>query len=248
MLAARLITLCTCLLALPCLAQGTADDRIKALEAENQRLTRELQAAKERLQALETGNAKPASAPKSTQDPGPDNFGNPLAVRRSLGQMLREQLSSKGIALPDGASDAKAVAAYRAEVERWIRDPLRQRRTRQPIGWTIEILEVSVASNSSVREFEIDAYSLNAEGARVGAWYKIRCPASAVPRLSPLDAKGVWNLKGEVVPELSLLPESGASGTTAFRPRDTIAPQVECNLRFIVNSLERAGSSPAPPR
>jgi hypothetical protein len=248
MFRARTLALCVCLIALPGHAQGTPADRIKALEAENQRLTRELQAAKQRLQELESGNAKPANAPKSTEDPGPDNFGNPVAVRRSLGQMLREQLSAKGVAVPDGSSDAKAVAAYRSEVERWIRDPLRQRRMRQPITWTIEILEASVASNSSVREFEIDAYSLNAEGARVGAWYRIRCPASAVPRLNPLDAKGVWTLKGEVIPELLLVPESAAGSASAFRPRDTIAPQVECNLRFSVNSLERAGSAPAPER
>jgi hypothetical protein len=119
---------------------------------------------------------------------------------------------------------------------------------RQPITWTIEILEVGVASNSSVREFDIEAYSLNAEGARVGGWYRIRCPASAVPKLNPLDAKGIWTLKGEVVPEFSLTPEAAGSNASAFRARDTIAPQVECSLRFVVNSLERAGSNPAPPR
>jgi len=105
-----------------------------------------------------------------------------------------------------------------------------------------------VASNSSVREIEIEAYSLNAEGARVGAWYRIRCPASAVPKFNPLDGKGVWVLKGEVVPELSLAPEGAGSNPSAFRPRDTIAPQVECSLRFIVNSLERAGQASAPSR
>jgi hypothetical protein len=110
--------------------------------------------------------------------------------------MLREHLTSRSVAVPDASADARAVNAYRAEVERWFRDPLRQRRMRQPITWTIEILEVSVASNSSVREFDIEAYSLNADGARVGGWYRIRCPASAVPRLNPLDAKGIWVLKG----------------------------------------------------
>lgn len=246
MLRACLTTLSLCLAAAP--AQNASDDRIKALEAENRRLTQELQAAKERLQALESGGARPANAPKTTEDPGPDNFGNPLAVRRSLGQMLREHLASKGIAVPEASSDPRAVSAYRTEVERWFRDPLRQRRLRQPITWTIEILEASVASTSSVRELEIDAYSLNAEGARVGAWYKIRCPASAVPKFNPLDGKGVWVLKGEIVPELSLVPEGSSSTPSAFRPRDTIAPQVECGLRFIVNSLDRAGQAAAPSR
>lgn len=248
MLRACLLLVCLALTHAPSLAQASTDDRIRALEAENQRLTRELQAAKERLQALESGNAKPANAPKTSEDPGPDNFGNPLAVRRTLGQMLREHLTSRGVTVPDAAADARAVTAYRTEVERWFRDPLRQRRMRQPITWTIEILEVGVASNSSVREFDIEAFSVNAEGARVGGWYRIRCPASAVPRLNPLDAKGIWTLKGEVVPEFSLTPDAAGSNASAFRPRDTIAPQVECSLRFVVNSLERAGSNPAPPR
>ena len=231
----------------PSLAQGSPEDRIKALEADNQRLQRELQAANKRLQELEAGKAAPATAARATEDPGPDNFGNPLAARRTLGQMLREHLTSRGIQVPDGAADARAVAAYRAEVERWFRDPLRQRRLRQPISWTIEIVDVGVVSNSSVREFDIDAYSLNADGARVGRWYTIRCPASAVPKLNPLDARGVWTLKGEMIPELSLAPEGSQPASQAFRPRDTIAPQVECGFRFSVGSLERTGTAPAAP-
>jgi hypothetical protein len=231
----------------PSLAQGSPEDRIKALEADNQRLQRELQAANKRLQELEAGKAAPATAARATEDPGPDNFGNPLAARRTLGQMLREHLASRNVQIPDGSSDARAVATYRAEVERWFRDPLRQRRLRQPISWNIEILDVGIASNSSVREYDIDAYSLNADGARVGRWYTIRCPASAVPKLNPLDAKGLWSLKGDLIPEITLAPEGAQPTGQAFRGRDTIAPQVECGFRFSVSSLERTGTAtPAP--
>lgn len=244
-----LLLLVVGMLAAPCFAQASLEDRVKALEAENRQLREDLQAARQRLQALESGGTAAATAaPKTTDDPGPDNYGNPLAVRRTLGQMLREHLAARNIAVPDGSSDARAVAAYRAEVERWLRDPNRQRRLRQPIAWTVEVLEARVVSDSSSTEYALEVHSLNADGARVGPWYTIRCRKSDVPQLNPLDARGTWLLRGEVIAELSLAPAESSKTPNSFRPRDTIAPDVECSLRFVVSSLQRPSQAAAPTR
>lgn len=232
------------LLALPttALAQQSAEDRAKALEAENRQLRDEVQALKQRLDALEgRGAAKtPATAPATTNDPGANPWGNPDAVRRTIGQALRENLQSRNVALPDAGSDAKAVAAYRKEVERWWQEANRTKRFRQSVSWPIEILEASVASNSGTRDYDITAYALNDAGARVGKWFVIRCPASAVPNLNPMQAAGKWTLRADVQPEVTLLDERGKSGNV-FHQHDLIAPQAECTLRFIV-----AGVDPVP--
>ncbi|MFM7807708.1 MAG: hypothetical protein ACKPEA_07215 [Planctomycetota bacterium] len=193
------LTLAFLLLALtaPALARQSSDDRMKALEAENRQLRDEVQALKQRLQVLE-GRAAPSAAtaaPATTNDPGANPWGNPDAIRRTLGQALRENLQSRNIAMPDAGSDAKSIAAYRKEVERWWQEATRTRRFRQAVSWPIEILEASVASNSGTREYDIAAYALNDAGARVGRWFIIRCPASAVPNLDPMKAAGKWTLR-----------------------------------------------------
>lgn len=232
------------LLALPstALAQQSADDRVKALEAENRQLRDEVQALKQRLETLE-GRGTPktgAAAPAATNDPGANPWGNPDAVRRTIGQALRENLQTRNIPVPDAGSDAKTVAAYRKEVERWWQESTRTKRFRQSITWPIEILEASVASNSGTREYDITAYALNDAGARVGKWFVIRCPASAVPNLNPMQAAGKWTLRAEVQPELTLV-DATAKPANVFHPHDVIAPQVECSLRFSV-----AGVDPTP--
>lgn len=230
------------------LAQDPTNDRIKALEAENRRLQEEVQALKQRLQQIEQGNAAPAATPASSDDPGADPWGNPAAIRRMLGEALRANLESKGLKVPDAQADGKAWATYRTEVDRWWKDLARQRRNRQTVTWKIDIQEVSVTSNTQVREYEIVAYALNDAGARVGKWFGIRCPASAVPNLDPAKARGAWVLKAEVMAEVRLSDDAtpGAEGAQ-FHPRDTIAPQVDCSMRYSVTSLEPKPADGAPP-
>lgn len=246
-------TLIACLaLSLPSMAYArqTADDRVKALEAENRKLRDEVQALRLRLQALETkGGPAPTPAPSgpaTTTDPGANPWGNPDAIRRTIGQALRDNLQARNIAVADStAGDARATAAYHNEVQRWWGECVRTRRFRQAVTWPIEILEVIVASNTGTREYDITAYALNDAGARVGRWFVIRCPASAVPNLNPLQAAGRWTLRAEVQPEVSLVGEGGQP-QNVFRPRDLIAPQVECSLRFSVAGLDpMAGTEPA---
>ena len=239
----------------PALCQQSPDDRVKELEAENRKLRDEVLALRQRLQALEAP-AKPAAAPAApsgpatTADPGSNPWGNPEAIRRTLSQALQENLQARGISPAAPGSDARAVNAYRAEVSRWWGDAQRTRRFRQTVTWPIEILEVSVASNTGTREYDITAHALNDQGARVGKWFVIRCPASAVPNLNPLQAAGRWTLKADVQPEVSLVGESGQP-SNVFHQRDQIAPQVECALRFSVSSLEpteAAGDRPTKGR
>jgi hypothetical protein len=243
-----LLLLVVGMLAAPCFAQASLEDRVKALEAENRRLAEELRAARQRLQELESGSrAQGAPSTKTTDDSGPDNFGNPLAIRRTLTQMLREHLAARKITVPDAASDPRTVQAYRNGLEAAIKDFTRLRRLQQPITWTIEIIDAVVVSDSSVLEYLIHAYSLNAEGARVGPYYPIRVPASAVPKFKPLDGSGVWVLKGEVIPELAVVTSQPAT-TNVFKQRETLLPDLECSLRFRASSLERAVQTQAPTR
>lgn len=245
MIRSMVIALALCL---PCVAtaQSSSDDRVQALEAENRRLQQEVQALKKRLQELE-GGASP-SAPKATEDIGADPWGNPAAARRTIGEALRANLQAKGVAVPDQQADGKAWTTYRREIERWWQDMVRQRRFRQSIVWNIEILEATVSSNTQIREYDIVAHTLNDAGARVGKWFTIRCPASAVPNLDPTRATGTWTLKAELMPEVRVSDDAtpGASPGT-FHARDTIAPQVECELRFSVQSLEPKPSSGVAP-
>lgn len=238
----------TLALSSPALAQNPTSDRIQALEAENRRLQEEVQALKQRLQQLEQGGPAPAAAPAATEDVGADPWGNPAAVRRTIAEALRANLEAHGMKVPDAQADAKAWNSYRREVERWWQDMVRQRKYRQAVTWTIDIQEVSVTSNTQVRELEIVAYSLNEAGARVGKWFTIRCPASAAPNLDPAKARGPWVIKGDVLPEVRLSDDATPGGTAGqFRPRDTIAPQVECSLRYSVTSLEPKPVDGAPP-
>lgn len=230
----------------PALARQSSDDRTKALEAENRQLRDEVQALKQRLQALEGRAAPTAAAPAATNDPGANPWGNPDAIRRTLGQALRENLLSRNIAVPDASSDAKSIAAYRKEVERWWQESTRTRRFRQAVTWPIEILEASVASNSGTREYDITAFALNDVGARVGRWFIIRCPASAVPNLDPMKAAGKWTLRAEVQPELTVIGERGQSANV-FRQQDLIAPQAECTLRFSVSGIDPVPAPGAEP-
>lgn len=241
----RLTTACLALsLAATAPARQTADDRVKTLEAENRQLRDEVQALRQRLQALETKGAPvaapaaPPAGPAATNDPGANPWGNPEAIRRTIAQALRENLQARGVAVADDSSgDAKAATAYRNEVQRWWGECVRMRRYRQAVTWPIEILEVIVASNTGTREYDITAYALNDAGARVGRWFVIRCPASAVPNLNPLQAAGPWTLRAEVQPEVTVISQGGPA-QNVFRQRDLIAPQVECALRFSVASLE----------
>ena len=245
---ARFLIACL-MLALPAnaFAQQSPADRVKALEAENRQLRDEVQALKQRLQSLEGQGAATTTAPATTNDPGANPWGNPDAVRRTIGQALRENLQARNIALPDAGSDAKTMAAYRKEVERWWQESSRTKRFRQSVTWPIEILEASVASNSGTREYDITAYALNDAGARVGKWFVIRCPASAVPNLNPLQAAGRWTLRADVQPEVSLIDDRARS-TNVFHQHDPIAPQTECSLRFSVAGIDPvpvAGAEPA---
>lgn len=213
------------------------DDRVKALEAENRRLQEEVQALKQRLQQLEKSNA-PSTTPTATEDPGTDPWGNPTAIRRMLGEALRSELEQQSIPIPDETANAQAWNRYRNAVTSWwqrvreIRD-----RFRQSVTWTLAVQEAFMTSNTQVREYEILAYVLNDSGARVGREFSIRCPASAVPNFDPNKASGVWILKAEVTPELRVAQETNAANAP-FRRADTVAPQVECSIRFSVRSLE----------
>lgn len=245
-------------LAAPATAQspGTApaDDRAKALEAENRRLKDEVQALKQRLQQLENSNA-PSAAPAATEDAGADPWGNPTAIRRMLGEALRSELEQQSVPIPDESANAQAWNRYRSAVTAWwqrvreVRD-----RFRQAVTWTVSVQEAFVTSNTQVREYEILAYVLNDSGARVGREFSIRCPASAVPNFDPNKASGVWILKAEVTPDLRVSKETNTANAP-FRRADTVAPQVECSLRFSVRSMEprppegqQPGKGSKPPR
>jgi hypothetical protein len=65
-----------------------------------------------------------------------------------------------------------------------------------------------------------------------------------VPNLVPAKAEGGWQLKAELLPLLVLQPEgSSRDRANPFGETPTIAPQLECTLRYIVQSMTPA---PAP--
>lgn len=87
---ARLLAICVLLATTPLVhAQASTDERVKALETENRQLRDEVQALRQKLQALEGTPAPAATQPAATSDPGANPWGNPDAIRRTLGQALR---------------------------------------------------------------------------------------------------------------------------------------------------------------
>ena len=228
----------------------TPDDpqsRIRALEAENRKLRDEADALRKRLRELEGGPAptQPA-APAGSRDPGPEPWGNPNAAMRSLASKVREDLQGKGIAIPTPEADGKVWHSYRQRVEKWIEG---MAKFRQPVQWTVAVSE-AVQVSSVPKEFEVRAHVLRADGSRVEPSFTFRCPATAVPNLVPAKAAGNWNLKADLWADLRLQPEATSRDrANPFGDTPTIAPQVECTLRYIVQSMTPAApvapSSPA---
>lgn len=234
-------------LAMPA-AQGTpADDletRVKALEAENRQLKAEAEALRRRIQELEGGTAPtPAPTPPAgSNDPGPEPWGNPNAAKRSLASKIREDLQARGTVMPGPDSDARAWSIYRQRVEKWIES---MGKFKQPVQWTIQVSE-AVQVSSHPKEFEVHAHVLRADGSRVEPSFRFRCPATAVPNLVPSKAAGRWTLRADLVPMLLLQPEAASRDrANPFGETPTIAPQVECTLHYLVQSMTQVPAASA---
>ncbi|NBX24678.1 MAG: hypothetical protein EBQ99_01270 [Planctomycetes bacterium] len=220
--------------------------RIRALEEENRRLREETEALQRRLRQLEGSSAPatPAARTTGSRDPGPEPWGNPNAAMRSLASRVREDLKERGIAIPTPDADARAWHAYRQRLTKWIEN---MGKFRQPVEWTIAVSE-AVQVSSQPREFEIHAHVLRADGSRVEPIFTFRCPATAVPNLVPAKAPGVWQLKAELVPQLQLQPETASrERANPFGDTPTISPQLECTLRYVVQSMTPAPQPPVTP-
>jgi hypothetical protein len=234
---------------LPAPQATTGEDpqsRIRALEQENRRLREEAEALQRRIRQLE-GSGAPASATAAppaagSRDPGPEPWGNPNAAMRSLTSRVREDLKERGIAIPTADSDSRTWHAYRQRLTKWIEI---MGKFRQPVEWTIAVSE-AVQVSSQPREFEIHAHVLRPDGSRVEPIFTFRCPATAVPNLVPAKAPGVWQLKADLVPQLQLQPETAARDrANPFGETPTIAPQLECTMRYVVQAMTPAPPSPA---
>jgi hypothetical protein len=224
---------------------ATTDDlqaRIQALEQENRRLREASEALQRRIRELEGGAPPAAPAPSAgSRDPGPEPWGNPNAAMRSLASKVKEDLKERGIAVPTPDADARTWHAYRQRLTKWIEI---MGKFRQPIQWNLSVSE-AVQVSSEPKEYEIRAHVLRADGSRVEPSFAFRCPATAVPNLVPAKAAGVWQLKAELLPHLVLQPESSSrERANPFGDTPTIAPQLECTLRYIVQSMTpvQAGS------
>lgn len=235
-------------LALPVAQGAPAEDletRVKALEAENRQLKAEAESLRRRIQELEGGKAPtpaPATPPAGSSDAGPEPWGNPNAAKRSLASKIREDLQARGTAIPGPESDARAWSIYRQRVEKWIES---MGKFKQPVQWTIQVSE-AVQVSSHPKEFEVHAHVLRADGSRVEPSFRFRCPATAVPNLVPSRAAGRWTLRAELVPMLLLQPEAAAPDrANPFGETPTIAPQVECTLHYLVQSMTPAAAPPA---
>jgi hypothetical protein len=234
---------------LPAPQAATGEDpqsRIRALEQENRRLREETEALQRRIRQLEGSGAPatPALPAAGSRDPGPEPWGNPNAAMRSLASRVREDLKERGIAIPTADSDARTWHAYRQRLTKWIE---LMGKFRQPVEWNIAVSE-AVQVSSQPREYEIHAHALRPDGSRVEPIFTFRCPATAVPNLVPAKAPGVWQLKAELVPQLQLQPETAARDrANPFGETPTIAPQLECTLRYVVQSMTPAPPAPASP-
>lgn len=231
----------------PAQAQDATADRVKQLEDQNRALQRELDAARARIRQLEGGGAPagaPASTVRTTNDPGPDPWGNPSAALRTLGSKVREDLLAKGQALPDSAAGEKVIQSYRQRAAKWIES---MAKFRQPVEWRVDVSEAILVSTSP-REFDVRMHVLNADGALVGPGFTVRVPATAAPDLSVKDAAGVWLLKADVVPGLRLTSEvTSTERANPFGDTPLIAPQLQCRIEVAARSLTRTTAAPAKP-
>jgi|GEM_PF-2339003 len=213
-------------------------DRVRALETQIQSLQQQLKLSQARVQELE-GTTQPIAQPNTpatTNDPGTDPWGNPSAAMRTLGNKCREDLLAKGQAIPDANADAKIWRSYRLKATKWVET---MAKLKQQVEWKISVSEASLV-NSSPREFEFNAHVLNADGARVGNSFVLRCPATAATDLTAANAPGIWILKGELIPNIRMEAEkTDIRQANPFGLTPTIAPQVECKLNYAVQSLTR---------
>lgn len=228
----------------PAQAQDATADRVKQLEEENRTLQRELDAARARIRQLEgggTSGGSPASTARTTNDPGPDPWGNPTAALRTLGSKVREDLLAKGQALPDAASGEKVVQSYRQRAAKWIES---MAKFRQPVEWRVAVSE-AIQTSTNPREFDVRMHVLNADGALVGPAFTVRVPATAAPDMSVKDAAGMWLLKADVVPGLRLISETTSTErTNPFGDTPLIAPQLQCRIEVAARSLARSSAAP----
>ncbi len=231
-------------LALSAWAQDPASttDRLKFLESENARLTKELEAAHRRIQELDN-NGVAVSPPTTTHELGPDPWGNPLAAMRTIKNKFRADVQGKGQSIPDATSDSKVVQSYRRVAEKWIEA---NAKFRQPIEWRIEVIEASIVSTNP-KEFEFRAHVLRSDDVRVGSGFAFRMPAAAVPDLVPSRAAGTWLLSADLGAHFKLKAEATQTDrANPFGEMPLIAPQVECDLRYTVRSLRPDTKSTTP--
>lgn len=234
--------------AAPAIAQDTTADRVKQLEEQNKSLQRELDAARARIRELEGGARAPTPPPpnvRTTLDPGSDPWGNPTAALRTLASKVKEDLLAKGQSIPDSASGEKIIQSYRQRVTKWIES---MAKFRQPVEWHVDVTEAIMVSTSP-REFDVRMHVLNAEGARVGPGFTVRCPATASPDLTVKNAPGVWVLKADVMPNLRLTSEvTSTDRANPFGETPLIAPQLQCRLDYVAHALTRVvDAGPAAP-
>ncbi len=232
---------------------ASPEERIKALEAENSLLRKQVLELMERLQKL--GGAKPQeTAPAqgpATADAGADPWSCPASVLRMLGQSLSDALQQRGIKVPDAQADRKAWSTYRSEVERWRESSVRQGRYRQSVKWTILVDHVKPSDDPDMRK--VDAVVTDGSGTRLGTVFTIQCPLAMLERAFPqtpdFRMRGPCLLRAEVAPEIRLAEQQPAPTEETFqiaRVWVPIAPQVECMLRYTVRSVEPRTSEPAP--